>query len=677
MSGKIKILIFSIVSFLAVSFVTLKDNNEVSGSRDIVLQFMTYNGYGNNLYIDNVLTGKQKSYDITVTSFLNIPYDTVYSTLTSGTDTISPQVTVANIGSNSASGGILVMLQIEPGGYLDTQVVSALNTGQTESVEFSPFVYSIGTGYYLKAYTLYAQDSNLVNDTLIQYSISLPGYTRNVLYEEFTSDSSPACGNNNIYLNDFVNTKIQTVTAIKYHIGLLGRDTFYLQNPVQSDARRRYYYVNAVPSTIADGKIPVSIPYGDSSNLYSPYLERLSKGTPVSISVTDTRISGDSIRASINISILSALQQGNYRLRINAVERLVIDSLEGYFGEYYHYDVFREAFPDTNGFALQTQPGSYQYRFTYYRKPEWVDSMIYTAAFIQNDNTREVLNCAKGRNIVAAVNANHPPITGKGVDMLNVNYDYIPLIVSSDSIQSPLNVELFEGFFPPIGWKVFNLDGAITFQKFFGANGPAITGTNAVLMNFFDYNNIGQRDSMYSKAYFNLYSSDTVRFDYAYAQYNSSNIDSLIVKVSTDGGATFPTEIFRRGGLPLATAPQTTAFFIPTGSSQWRSMKFPLNNIVSIGNPSENIPSKFLLMQNYPNPFNPKTIIRYDLSIASHVTIKIYDITGREAATIVNAEMKAGSYESEFDGSNFASGIYFYVFTSDGFVDSKRMVLIK
>jgi len=666
------------ISAICFSFISLREKN--AGSRDIVLQFTTYNGYGNNLYIDNVLTGLQKTTDVTVTSFLNIPYDTIYSSLISGTDTITPQVTVANIGLSAVSGNINVILQIEPGGYLDTTVLGSLNTGQTIIAEFNPFIYSIGTGYYLKAYTSFDQDSNRVNDTLFQYSISLPGYTRNVLYEEFTSDSSPACGNNNSYLNEFVNTNIQTVAAIKYHIGLLGIDTFYVQNPVQSDARRRYYYTTAVPTTIADGRLPVSIPYGDSTNLYNPYFERLNLGTPVSITVNDERIAGDSIRTTVAINILSSLTQGDYRLRINAIERLVIDSSQNFYGEAWFYDVFREMFPDTNGITIPTTPGSYQYQYTYLRRPEWVDSMVYTTAFIQNDLTREVMNCAKGRNIVAGSNFDHPQIIYKKADQLNVTYNYgshLHYHALLDTIQSPFDVELFEGFFPPLGWKIYNQDGAITFRKFYGANGPTISGTNAVLMDFFDYNNIGQKDSMYSKAYSNLYSSDTVRFDYAYAQFNSTNIDSLVVTVSTDGGATFISEIFRRGGLQLATAPQTTSFFIPNNNTQWRAIKFSLSNIVAISNHAENIPVKFSLMQNYPNPFNPKTIIKYDLSIAAHVKIKVYDLLGKEVVTLVNGEKKAGSYEIEFDGSNLSSGIYFYTFTSDNFFDSKKMVLVK
>ncbi|MEO8209156.1 MAG: T9SS type A sorting domain-containing protein [bacterium] len=673
------ILFFSIS--IALSSFYKKDFGQNNSSRDIVLQFITYNGYGNNLYIDNVLTGIQPENDIAVTSIFNIPYDTIYSTQKSGTDTVSPIVTVVNIGRNPVPDVINVILQIEPGGYLDTAQILTLASGQATTVMFNVFTYSIGTGYYFKAYESYSADSNHVNDTLNQYSISLPGFTRNVLYEEFTSNSSPACANNNGFLNNFVNTNIQTVDAIIYHTGVIGLDSFYIQNPQQQDTRRNYYYVTSVPTTFVDGKLPVSIPYGDSVNLYSPYLKRLSIGTPISINVTDEIVSEDSIKTTIDVNIISFVQSGNYRLRINAIERRITKSGQGTNGETDFFDVFRALYPDSNGISIPTATGNYQYQYTYYLNPEWVDSMIYTSAFIQNDNTREVMNSGKGRNIRFKNIANPAKIISGKSDLLNVIYDYKGHFVNdnfSDSIQTTLNIELFEAYFPPLGWRIFNQDGFITFEQYTGANGPTFGGNKSVIMDFFDYNIPGQRDSMYSKIYSGLLVSDTLRFDYAYAQYaTTQNIDSLTVKVSTDGGLTFPREIFRKGGLALSTAPQTTSFFIPTNSTQWKSVEFTLDSIVSVGNNSSNVPTGFSLNQNYPNPFNPVTIIRYVLPVSNYVNLTVYDLLGKEIKKLVDKKQSAGNYEINFDATNFPSGIYFYQLSTDGFTDTKRMVLIK
>lgn len=165
------------------------------------------------------------------------------------------------------------------------------------------------------------------------------------MYEEFTSNSSPSCANNNDFLNIFVNRNFDSVVAIKYHTGLLGLDSFYIQNPVQADARMRYYYISAVPTTFADGKLPVSIPYGDSTNLYNPYYSRMRIGTPVNLTVVDENVSDDSIRTTVNVTVASAVPAGNYVLRINAVERYVNLEGQGTNGETNFYDIFRATYP--------------------------------------------------------------------------------------------------------------------------------------------------------------------------------------------------------------------------------------------------------------------------------------------------------------------------------------------
>ena len=85
----------------------------------------------------------------------------------------------------------------------------------------------------------------------------------------------------------------------------------------------------------------------------------------------------------------------------------------------------------------------------------------------------------------------------------------------------------------------------------------------------------------------------------------------------------------------------------------------------------------FVLQQNYPNPFNPTTTIRYQVPSISHVTLKVYDVLGREVATLVNEIMKPGGYEVKFDGSQFASGVFFCRIIAGGMVATRKMVLVK
>jgi hypothetical protein len=98
-----------------------------------------------------------------------------------------------------------------------------------------------------------------------------------------------------------------------------------------------------------------------------------------------------------------------------------------------------------------------------------------------------------------------------------------------------------------------------------------------------------------------------------------------------------------------------------------------LTSIIS-GN---NVTANFRIEQNYPNPFNPVTIIRYSLSENRSISLKVYDMSGKEIKTLVNEIKAAGIYEAEFDGSNLASGIYFYTLETEGFKDTKRMTLLK
>ena len=86
---------------------------------------------------------------------------------------------------------------------------------------------------------------------------------------------------------------------------------------------------------------------------------------------------------------------------------------------------------------------------------------------------------------------------------------------------------------------------------------------------------------------------------------------------------------------------------------------------------------EFKLDNNYPNPFNPSTIIQYSLPSNEYVSLKVYDIIGREVTTLVNQQQSAGSYDVEFNASNLTSGIYFYKITAGNFNAVKKMLLVK
>ena len=92
---------------------------------------------------------------------------------------------------------------------------------------------------------------------------------------------------------------------------------------------------------------------------------------------------------------------------------------------------------------------------------------------------------------------------------------------------------------------------------------------------------------------------------------------------------------------------------------------------------TQGAPANYLLAQNYPNPFNSTTKIEFSILKLSLITLKIFDILGREVATLVNEEKPAGSYNVEFNGSSFSSGIYFYKIQAESYSSIKKMVLLK
>ncbi len=111
-----------------------------------------------------------------------------------------------------------------------------------------------------------------------------------------------------------------------------------------------------------------------------------------------------------------------------------------------------------------------------------------------------------------------------------------------------------------------------------------------------------------------------------------------------------------------------------------RIYRFPNTSGVNVG---ENLINRFKLHQNYPNPFNPKTKITYAVGGQGHISLKIYDLLGREIVTLVNEVKSPGEYTVEWDGTNskgqqVASGVYFYQLkTSNGYINTKKMILLK
>ncbi|MCI0716331.1 MAG: T9SS type A sorting domain-containing protein [Chlorobi bacterium] len=155
--------------------------------------------------------------------------------------------------------------------------------------------------------------------------------------------------------------------------------------------------------------------------------------------------------------------------------------------------------------------------------------------------------------------------------------------------------------------------------------------------------------------------------------------NDLGVYVSTTGGTTW---FEFRTGMPHALVfdlkvvyPNRKLRAATHGSGIYQRDLVP--NPVGINPIGSEVPKEFKLSQNYPNPFNPSTKIRFAVAKQSNVKLTVYDITGRLITTLVNENLRAANYEIKFDASGISSGVYFYKLEALGFVDTKKMVVVK
>jgi hypothetical protein len=652
-----------------------------------MLQFVTTNGFGNDLYIDNVITGTRNNFDVAVTSINNIKKDTNYLPNVQSV-TIKPSINITNLGLQNYIMPFTVNLRIPELQYTSTVYDSSIYSGQTLTAIMDSVVIPAGMNLSLIAYLGTILDSNIINDSLKQNSVFLAAAIKNLFIEEFTSATSPSCGANNQFLDTLIYNHFNSVCAVKYHTGFPppGIDSMYLADSLQVNQRRNYYFVNTVPYTVLNGRSRLPLPYYSlDSSIYKYYfVDTINNGSPVSIAVADELLAGDTIQSTITVSFLYPVPGNRLRLKIAAIEKLVSYANPiGASGESQFYDVFRAMIPDSAGYPISGNPGNTQFVVKYHVDSSWKDTSMYTVAFLQNDENRDVINCGKS---IYKKSAGKPQVFSKSNRMAKPDFDRRTFPGTnffskhSNRLQGDLSsyfdYQNFEGPFPPSGWIISNPDGYLSFEKFVGVNGVTLGGNSSIRIPFYDYANIGQKDTLYSAPFDSVSSYDTLSFDYAYAVYLSTFVDSLTVNISTDAGSSW-TNIFSESGYELATALSTTQPFYPYNSSQWKTFRYPLDAVLPPENTFSVVPNSYELMQNYPNPFNPKTSITFRIPKDGFVTLKVYDILGRLMKTVVSQFRKANSYTEVFDGSGYSSGIYFYRLDVNGFAQTKKMVILK
>lgn len=187
-------------------------------------------------------------------------------------------------------------------------------------------------------------------------------------------------------------------------------------------------------------------------------------------------------------------------------------------------------------------------------------------------------------------------------------------------------------------------------------------------------------------------------FTNALAWIQTTAFNNRIYTINNDAMLTNPYGFSNGNWTPMSGSPALTGgnftypnltdvFFTPTTyvgafaqGSDWTatwSQFSPETYTIGIKQIASEVPQAFTLKQNYPNPFNPSTKINFSLPKAGIVTLKVYDITGKEVANLVNQNLSVGTYEYDFNASNLTSGIYFYTLKTGNFTETKKMMLVK
>jgi hypothetical protein len=112
------------------------------------------------------------------------------------------------------------------------------------------------------------------------------------------------------------------------------------------------------------------------------------------------------------------------------------------------------------------------------------------------------------------------------------------------------------------------------------------------------------------------------------------------------------------------------------GSGVWYR---PLTEMITTGvkDKENDLPNQFSLSQNYPNPFNPSTTITFSVGMYCYTSLQVYDVLGREVATIISEKLPAGNYSRKWNAANMPSGIYFYRLKAGDFIETRKLVLLK
>ena len=307
--------------------------------------------------------------------------------------------------------------------------------------------------------------------------------------------------------------------------------------------------------------------------------------------------------------------------------------------------------PGMNGLGIQITARTYQY------SDSSLHDILFLTYVLKNINTNPIPNAFFGFFSDGSVGGsdNFEDNTTR-TDLIDsgIVYSFATNGIGSQTIPA------WSGITP--GWL-----GEVVLETPSGDNGNPLGITSCYLVHY--GNLLNSQDSLVYQIAFkprspvsNLYPPDT---------YDGDSVWWL-----TSGPFTLQPEQSKRFEIAIAVAADSVGLMDDLKAA----IRLKANNYVTTGVVTHNhpsLPADFSLYQNYPNPFNPSTIINYQLKSVGHVTLKVYDILGREVATLVDCVQSAGDHNVVFDGSRFASGVYFYRIQTGSYVRTMKMVLMK
>ena len=158
---------------------------------------------------------------------------------------------------------------------------------------------------------------------------------------------------------------------------------------------------------------------------------------------------------------------------------------------------------------------------------------------------------------------------------------------------------------------------------------------------------------------------------------NGTLTDSVVIDQNLNSGGWVPIKRMNIGAQTLVKVEVSDPGGNQSSVLRADAVKIGMVDESLAADDNDTSPKEYQLSQNYPNPFNPLTVINYQVPKEGMVTIKIYNVLGKEIATLVNEYKKSGRYHTEFNGSGIASGVYIYRIQAGEYTASRKMVLLK